>query len=135
VVGERAFNATAIGQALLGPQLLTVRDDPRNPNRQLADLAGDQRLESTVVGRRSEQPQATVFLADELALQVLHGAGDPRVSRVETLSRYRLVGPDHIDAEQWQASYRSPSEGLAAPAQRSWSGQLSLERDRPAPRA
>ena len=135
VVGERAFNATAIGQALLGPQLLAVCDDPRNPNRQLADLAGDQRLESTVVGRRSEQPQATVFLADELALQVLHGPGDPRVSRVETLSRYRLVGPDHIDGEQWQASYGSPGEGLAAPAQRSWRGQLTLERDRPDPQA
>jgi hypothetical protein len=76
-----------------------------------------------------------VFLADELALQVLHGPGDPRVSRVETLSRYRLVGPDHIDAEQWQASYGSPGEGLVAPAQRSWCGQLSLERDRPAPGA
>jgi hypothetical protein len=76
-----------------------------------------------------------VFLADELALQVLHGAGDPRVSRVETLSRYRLVSPDHIDGEQWQASYGSPSESLAAPAQRSWRGQLTLERDRPDPQA
>ena len=128
VVGDRAFNAAAIGEALLGDQLLQVRNDPLNPNRQLALLTGDQRLESTVVGRRSTQASGTCFLADELALQVLHGPGDPRVSRVETLSRYRLVEPDRIEAEQWQASYGSPAEGLAADARRSWRGQLVLER-------
>ncbi|MEY4360319.1 MAG: hypothetical protein RLZZ631_1805 [Cyanobacteriota bacterium] len=128
VVGDRAFNATAIGEALLGEQLLQVRNDPRNPNRQLADLRGDQLLESTVVGRRSEQPDSSLFLADELALQVLHGPGDPRVSRVETLSRYRCVSSDRIEAEQWQASYGSPSDGLAAEARRSWRGTLELER-------
>uniref|UniRef100_UPI0037D9EB2E DUF6816 family protein n=1 Tax=Vulcanococcus sp. TaxID=2856995 RepID=UPI0037D9EB2E len=125
---ERAFNATAIGRALLGDQLITVRDDPRNPNRQLAELAGEQQLESTVVGRRSAQPATDLFLADELALQVLHGPGDPRVSRVETLSRYRRISPDRIEAEQWQARYGSPAAGLAADAIGSWSGQLTLER-------
>jgi hypothetical protein len=128
VVGDRAFNANAIGRALLGEQLLQVRNDPSNPNRQLADLRGDQQLESTVVGRRSEQPDGARFLADELALQVLHGPGDPRISRVETLSRYRRVGPERIEAEQWQASYASPSEGLAAEAQRNWHGTLVLVR-------
>jgi hypothetical protein len=128
-VGERAFNATAIGRALLGDQLITVRDDPRNPNRQLAELAGDQQLESTVVGRRSSQPATDLFLADELALQVLHGPGDPRVSRVETLSRYRRVSPDRIEAEQWQARYGSPADGLAAEAVGRWSGQVTLERE------
>ena len=128
VVGDRAFNASAIGHALLGEQLLEVRNDPLNPNRQLAQLAGDQQLESTVVGRRSNQSSSTLFLADELALQVMHGPGDPRVSRVETLSRYRLVAADRIEAEQWQASYGSPADGLAAHAQRSWQGRLVLER-------
>ena len=80
------------GRAVLGDALLTVQNDPANPNRQIARLSGDQQLESTVVGRRSSSPNARTFLADELALQVLHGPGDPRVSRVETLSRYRLGG-------------------------------------------
>jgi hypothetical protein len=125
VVGDRAFNATAIGRALLGEALLRVTNDPANPNRQIALLAGDQRLESTVVGRRSEQPDATHFWTDELALQVLHGPGDPRVSRVETLSRYAL-GPDGtVSAEQWQASYPSPALGLTAAA--SSSGRYTLE--------
>ena len=128
VVGDRAFNATAIGQALLGAQLLEVRNDPRNPNRQLAALQGDQALESTVVGRRSERPADAEFLADELALQVLHGPGDPRVSRVETLSRYRQIAPGRIEADQWQASYGSPAQGLSATAERSWRGSLLLER-------
>ena len=129
VVGDRAFNATAIGRAVLGEHLLAVRTDPRNPNRQLAELQGDQQLESTVVGRRSEQAGGAWFLADELALQVLHGPGDPRVSRVETLSRYRLINPDRIEAEQWQASYGSPAQGLAATAERPWRGTLLLERE------
>ena len=42
VVGDRAGNAAAIGRALLGDSLLRVRDDPRNPNRQIADLSDDQ---------------------------------------------------------------------------------------------
>ncbi|MBM5814075.1 MAG: POLO box duplicated region [Cyanobacteria bacterium M_DeepCast_100m_m1_067] len=125
VVGDRAFNATAIGRALLGQALLQVANDPANPNRQIAVLAGDQRLESTVVGRRSEQPDATHFWTDELALQVLHGPGDPRVSRVETLSRYSFRSDGSVATEQWQASYPSPALGLAAAA--SSSGHYSLE--------
>jgi hypothetical protein len=129
VVGDRAGNAAAIGRALLGEGLLRVRDDPHNPNRQIAELSGDQQLESTVVGRREEQPDADTLLADELTLQVLHGPGDPRVSRVETLSRYRRIADGRIEGEQWQASYSSPAEGLAAAAQRSWRGSLVLERE------
>lgn len=112
-VGERAFNATGIGRALLGERLLSVDDDPANPNRQIARLAGDLQLESSVVGRRSETVAAE-FWTDELALQVLHGPGEPRVSRVETLSRYRLEADGTISGEQWQASYPSPARGLAA---------------------
>jgi len=128
VVGDRAFNARSVGAALLGPQLLQVRNDPRNPNRQLADFSNDQSLESTVTGRRSELPSSDAFLADELSLQVLHGPGDPRVSQVETLNRYRRVSPDRIEAQQWQVTYGSPSEGLIAQGVRSWQGTLLLER-------
>lgn len=119
VVGERAANARAVGQALLGEDLLDVLDDPGNPNRQLARLSGERSLESTVVGRRSEHPAGDpgVFLADELVLQVLRGPGDPRINRIETLSRYERRGEaEHtwIEAEQWQARYPSPARGLVA---------------------
>ena len=130
VVGDRAFNAAAIGRAVLGSELLSVRDDPRNPNRQISNLSADRQLETTVVGRRQTSPDPDTLLADELSLQVVHAGGDPRVSRVETLSRYRRVSDDRIEGEQWQASYPSPALGLGASAQRSWQGCLALTRVR-----
>ncbi|MFN5163593.1 MAG: DUF6816 family protein [Cyanobacteriota bacterium] len=117
-VADRAFNARAIGQAALGDQLLSVADDPANPNRQLTRLGGDRLLETTVVGRRSALPSDQGFLADELSLQVLHGPGEPRIQRVEVLGRWQLRPDGGIDGEQWQASYPSPAEGLAATGQR-----------------
>lgn len=142
VVGDRAFNATQVGDALLGGQLLSVANDPANPNRQLALLRGDLELESTVIGRRSQSSSPALtpdveFLADELALQVIHGPGGARISRVETLSRYRLVSrtPGHelIRAEQWQASYPSPEQGLVARANGSHHLWLLLSRNPPRP--
>ena len=45
---------------------------------------------------------------------MLHGPGEPRLSRVETLSHFVLQADGSILGEQWQASYPSPSLGLAA---------------------
>ena len=50
LVGDRSFNATAIGRALLGEQLLKVEEDPDSANRQIARLKGDLYLETTVTG-------------------------------------------------------------------------------------
>ena len=132
VVGDRAFNAKAIGAALLGDALQAVANDPANPNRQIATFKTPSgpafSLESTVVGRRQEPPSPTSFEADELALQVLHGPGDPRVSRVETLSRYQLQADGQIRADQWQATYPSPADGLAAQPTGTDHVVLSLQR-------
>ena len=111
LVGDRAFNANAIGRALLGEQLLRVEDDPKSSNRQMAQLTGDRRLETTVTGRQQLSPNANTFLADELVLQILHAPGPPRLSQVETLSRYQRCGSD-ICAEQWQGIYSPPGENL-----------------------
>ena len=133
VVGERAYNAASVGRAVLGDALLRVDNDPANPNRQLATLKNDLLLESTVVARRSEglaSDENADFLADELALQVVHQAGaPPRISRVETLSRYRRQSDGSIDGEQWQATYDSPAAGLAAAPLRSAHWQLKLTPD------
>ena len=135
VVGDRGFNAAAVGQALLGERLRGVATDPANPNRQIAHLrqgdGGRLELGSTVVGRRREQPANGELLVDELVLQVLHGPADPAVSRVETLSRFRRQPDGSISGDQWQASYGSPSEGLAASALRSSHVSLRLERREP----
>ena len=111
LVGDRAFNAIAIGRALLGEQLLRVEDDPKSSNRQMAQLSGDRRLETTVTGRKQQAPDANTFLADELVLQILHAPGPPRLSQVETLSRYKRCGLA-ICAEQWQGIYPPPGENL-----------------------
>ena len=111
LVGDRAFNAIAIGRALLGEQLLRVEDDPKSSNRQMAQLSGDRRLETTVTGRKQQSPDANTFLADELVLQILHAPGPPRLSQVETLSRYQRCG-SAICAEQWQGIYPPPGENL-----------------------
>lgn len=111
VVGDRAFNAAAVGRAALGDTLLRVSGDPSDPNRQIALLKGDQQLESTVTGRRSERPAEDLFLADERSLQVLHQPGPPRLSEVETLSRYALQADGSIQALQWQARFDAPGGG------------------------
>ncbi|QNI92771.1 putative conserved secreted protein [Synechococcus sp. BOUM118] len=111
LVGDRSFNATAIGRALLGDQLLRVEDDPDSANRQIARLKGDLYLETTVTGRRQDSPTTDTFLSDELVLQILHTPGAPRLSRIETLSRYSRCDDD-ICAEQWQGRYASPGESL-----------------------
>lgn len=115
-VADRAFNASQIGKALLGDELISVRNDPANPNRQVSLLRGDRQLESTVVGRRSARPDGATFLADELTLQVLHGPGAPRISRVEVLGLWQRLEDGSLSGEQWQARYSSPAAGLAAQA-------------------
>ena len=114
LVGDRVFNARSVGDALLGAQLLSVEQDPDQVNRQLARLKGDLMLETTVIGRRESNPREhSVFFSDELALQVLHGPAAPRISRIETLSRYERCD-DGICAEQWQARYSPPGEEITA---------------------
>ena len=108
LVGDRVFNARSIGEALLGAQLLRVEQDPDQVNRQLARLKGDRMLETTVIGRRESNPsEGSVFFSDELALQVLHGPAAPRISRIETLTRYERCGAA-ICADQRQVSHAGP---------------------------
>lgn len=125
-VAERAFNALSVGRSQLGEQLLSVQDDPRNPQRQLARLAGERLLETTLIGQRGEAAGPRDFLNDELSLLVLHGPGEPRLSRIETLGRWRLQDDGSITGDQWQARYASPSDGLAATALASEHWRLRL---------
>ena len=108
LVGDRIFNARSVGDALLGDQLLSIEQDPDQVNRQLARLKGDLMLETTVIGRRESNPSKnSVFFSDELALQVLHSPAAPRISRIETLTRYERCGPS-ICADQRQVSHAGP---------------------------
>ena len=108
LIGDRPFNAAAVGKALLGDQLLSVEQDPNQVNRQLARFRDDVLLETTVIGRRETSPQkGSDFFSDELVLQILHGPGAPRLSRIETLTHYMQCGED-ICADQRQVSHAGP---------------------------
>ena len=135
VVGNRAFNARAVGQALLGKQLLSVEQAPDQVNRQLARLSDDRFLETTVIGRKQSLIDASVFLSDELVLQVMHGTRAPRLSRIETLSRYQPCPDDstaesigRICVEQWQQTYPAPGEASESFVQRASRYKLTLTR-------
>ena len=135
VVGNRPFNARAVGQALLGEQLISVEQAPHQVNRQLARLSDDRLLETTVIGRQQTSINAAAFLSDELVLQVMHGARAPRLSRIETLSRYQpcLDVPtaeiiNRICVEQWQQTYPAPGEASTSFMQRASRYKLTLTR-------
>lgn len=135
VVGNRPFNARAIGQALLGKQLISVEQAPQQVNRQLARLSDDRLLETTVIGRKQTSINAAAFLSDELVLQVMHGARAPRLSRIETLSRYRPCPNEpgaeiisRICGEQWQQTYQAPGETSESFVQRPSRYKLTLTR-------
>lgn len=122
VVGDREFNATSIGRAAFGDQLLRIETKPESPNQQLTFLKGNYTLETRVVGRLEESIHDEIFLADELVLQIMHGPSIPRISRIETLSLFReceegsnfMVDLNRdastICADQWQAKYSGPGE-------------------------
>ena len=129
LIGDRSFNANAIGHALLGDQLLGVENDPDSANRQIARLKGDLYLETTVTGRRQETPDADTFLADELVLQIMHAPGPPRLSRIETLSRYSRCG-DAICGDQWQARYPDPGQSITNRAVSVHRYQLTMQQIR-----
>ena len=135
VVGNRPFNARAVGQALLGEQLISVEQAPHQVNRQLARLSDDRLLETTVIGRQQTSINAAAFLSDELVLQVMHGARAPRLSRIETLSRYRPCPNEpgaeivsRICGEQWQQTYPAPGETSESFVQRPSRYKLTLTR-------
>ena len=108
LIGDRPYNAASVGKALLGDQLLSVEQDPNQVNRQLARFRDDVLLETTVIGRRETNPEAASdFFSDELVLQILHGPGSPRLSRIETLTHYVRCGDD-ICADQRQVSHAGP---------------------------
>ena len=135
VVGDRPFNARAVGQALLGKQLISVEQAPQQVNRQLARLSDDRLLETTVIGREQTSINIASFLSDELVLQVMHGARAPRLSRIETLSRYQSC-PDEPSAdivsricgEQWQQTYPAPGAASESFVQRASRYKLTLTR-------
>ncbi len=138
LVGDRSFNALSVGKAILGDQLLSVKDDPSSPNHQLAKFDEHAFLETKVIGRNQYFENEDEFFVDELVLQIFHTLEISRVKQVETLSKYQLcksstaafedLSLETICGEQWQVIYSAPGERLQAEPLKTSHFQLILRR-------
>ncbi|MBD1925011.1 hypothetical protein H6F74_01740 [Trichocoleus sp. FACHB-90] len=110
VVADRAFNGLNIGRAYLGDRaILSVKVDPRSPNRQITSLRGNRQLVSIVTGRGTETPAPDKFIATELQEQIFRGIPSPYFNTVETTTAYHRLGSS-IEADQVTAVYLSPQD-------------------------
>ena len=111
VVADRVYNGTNIGTAYLGEgNVLRVKTDPENPNKQITLLKGDRRLSSQVTARDSETIDSHRFLSSEVTKQLFRSPERIYLNEVETTSDYHLVNPNQIEAQQITAIYLSPQD-------------------------
>jgi hypothetical protein len=129
IISDRAFNGLSLAKAYLGEDaVLSVKLDPKNPNRQITLLKDDRRLLSTVTGRGTESPNSHQFITTEIFQQEFLGVSDIYFNEVENTTAYTYsptqkvadrpditphitldTTPD-ITAEQVTAIYLSPQD-------------------------
>jgi len=122
LVAEREYNTQSFALNSKNGGFLSVTNDPKSPNRQLAKLTDDRYLETKIIGRLDEKINNDIFITDELILQIFHTPELSRISQVETLTEFRKCGydsnivPQSIDfnicGEQFQAIYNQPGQNL-----------------------
>ena len=111
IVADRAFNGKQIQEAYLGKDnVLTVKVDPDNPNKQITRLKGDRLLSAKVTGRAKEIPEPNKFIATEITQQLFRSQERIYLNEVETTSAYHLLQSGEIEAEQITAIYLSPQD-------------------------
>ena len=111
VVSDRVFNGTNIAAAYLGTNnVLKVKVDPENANRQLTLLKGERKLISTVIKRATETPAPNRFITTEVTKQLFDSPARFYLNEVETTSDYQLIAPGNIQAQQFTAIYLSPQD-------------------------
>ena len=111
VVADRVFNGEHIAAAYLGAKnVVKVKVDPSNPNKQITLLKGERRLISQVTGRNSETPASNRFIASEVTKQLFRSPERIYLNEVETTSDYTLIEPDTVTAQQITAIYLSPQD-------------------------
>ena len=117
LVANREFNTKSFALNSINGGFLSVKNDPKSPNRQFAKLTEDRYLETKIIGRLYETINNDIFITDELILQILHTQELSRVSQVETLTEFRKCESDdgntfNICGEQYQAVYNQPGQTL-----------------------
>ena len=122
LVADREYNTQSFALSSKNGGFLSVKNDPKSPNRQFAKLTEDRYLETKIIGRLQEKIDNNIFITDELILQILHTPELSRVSQVETLTEFKKCGSNqnieinlsdfNICGEQFQAIYNQPGQNL-----------------------
>ena len=111
IIANREFNGYQIAEAYLGEdEILSVKVDPNNPNRQITFLPQNNQLISTVTNRESEIPTPDKFLTTEITQQVFQKPLNLYINQVETTTEYHLISDNKIEANQVTAIYLSPED-------------------------
>ena len=122
LIADREYNTKSYALSTKTGGFLSVKNDPKSPNRQFAKLTEDRYLETKIIGRLQEKIDNNIFITDELILQILHTPEFSRVSQVETLTEFKKCGSFqnniinmsdfNICGEQFQAIYNQPGQNL-----------------------
>ena len=122
LIADREYNTKSYALSTKTGGFLSVKNDPKSPNRQFAKLTEDRYLETKIIGRLQEKIDNNIFITDELILQILHTPEFSRVSQVETLTEFKKCGSIQNDkinmsdfnicGEQFQAIYNQPGQNL-----------------------
>jgi len=122
LIADREYNSNSYALSSKNGGFLSVKNDPKSPNRQFAKLTEDRYLETKIIGRLQEKINNNIFITDELILQILHTPEFSRVSQVETLTEFKKCGSIQNDkinmsdfnicGEQFQAIYNQPGQNL-----------------------
>ncbi|WP_269624096.1 DUF6816 family protein [Prochlorococcus marinus] len=122
LIADREYNTKSYALSTRTGDFLSVKNDPKSPNRQFAKLTNDRYLETKIIGRLQEKIDNNIFITDELILQILHTPEFSRVSQVETLTEFKKCRSNqnneinlsdfNICGEQFQAIYNQPGQNL-----------------------
>ena len=136
LVADREYNTQSFALNSKNGGFLSVKNDPKSPNRQFAKLSEDRYLETKIIGRLYEKINDNVFITDELILQIFHSREFSKVSQVETLTQFRKCGSDEnnlsktnslsICGEQFQSIYNQPGQNLISLPIRTEKSELVL---------
>jgi len=122
LIADREYNTKSYALHSKNGGFLSVKNDPKSPNRQFAKLTDDRYLETKIIGRLQEKINNNILITDELTLQILHTPDLSRVTQVETLTEFRKCKSDertltnsndfNICGDQFQAVYNEPGQTL-----------------------
>ncbi|BAZ39840.1 hypothetical protein NIES4101_57970 [Calothrix sp. NIES-4101] len=121
IIADRAYNGLSLARAYLGEDaVISVKLDPKSPNRQITLLRGDKQLVSIITARGIETTDDGRYITSEVFQQVFRDAkkeANPYFNYVESTTAYRQVSNENlnnlhniIEADQVTAVYLSPQD-------------------------